>query len=302
MKCKNFFKTFFFLTLISMPLLTNCGVFSTSNDESPTTIASSPTPSFTALPSTKTSIPTLTSDQRLAQVKEWLATNAGCKLPCWWGIEPGKVTWDEVNEFLNGIGATSEAFKEGGMIFHETKGLNFNQERVINLVYFVEGDGLITSIIIDASGYNDSPEFKNIWASFSPENIILNYGIPSRVWVYSIGSVNEGSPGPTMPYSVLLFYDHYGILIRYSGQVKYEGIYKMCPAFSEQGNLSDYIYIYLQSPNTNIPLENLPTVNYSTNNTISIEEAAGISPNEFYELFTKPNIEPCFETPRDIWK
>lgn len=104
-----------------------------------------------------------------------------------------------------------------------------------------------------------------------------------------------------MPYWIWFFYDHLGILVSYNGQVRYENIYKMCPVFNEQGNLSDDIDIYLQSPEANIPLEDLPTVKYNAKDAIPLGEAAGISLDEFYELFTTPGIAPCFETPRSIW-
>jgi hypothetical protein len=307
MKLKSITKTAFIPIMFFTLLLSGCGDSPSAIVTEESTATQKPTKTFTLTPTarltaTETPMPTLTSDERLLQVKEWLATNAGCRLPCWWGIEPGIVTWSEVNEFLNRIGAKSGVYEESGIVIHETAGFDFDREHVFNRVSFAETDALITAIIINGSGFNDLPNFKNAWASFSPEKIILEYGVPSRVWVTSRSSVHEGSPGPTMPYSVWIFYDHLGILVKYSGQVKYESIYKMCPVFSEQGNLSDDIDVYLQSPDSGSPLENLPTVKYDTNNAISLEEAAGIGPNEFYESFTKPNVEPCFETPRSIWK
>lgn len=260
----------------------------------------SPTPTTRAT-AMEVPVPTLTSDERALQVKEWLSTNAGCKLPCWWGIEPGRVTWNNVREFLNRIGARSSSYEESGMLIHETSGFDLDREHVFNSVSFVENSTQITAIIINASGLKGSQNFKRVWASFSPEKIIPAYGIPSRVWVKSRSTVHEGSPGPTMPYSVWIFYDQLGILFRYSGNVKYQSTYKMCPAFGEQGNLSDYLDIYLQSPDTDISLEQIPTVKYNAEGRISLEEASGISINEFYELFTISEVEPCFATPRSVW-
>ena len=306
MKLKNISKLLVIPILFFALLLSGCGGSFSAIVTEELTATQKPTMTITLTSTlrptvTETPMPTLTSDERLLQVKEWLATNAGCRLPCWWGIEPGKVTWNEVSEFLNRIGAKSSVYEESGMVLHYTGGFDLNQEHVFNSVAFQEKDTIITALVIDASGFNDSPNFKNAWASLSPEKIIVDYGVPTRVWVKSGSSVHEGSPGPTMPYSVWVFYDHLGILVRYSGQVKYESIYKMCPVYSEQGNLSDDIDIYLQSPNTNIPLEHLPTVKYNANDAISLEEAAGITLNEFYDLFTKPGAEPCFESPRSIW-
>lgn len=287
-------------------LISGCGVSPSAAVTEETTATPQPTATSTLTPTaspaaTETPMPTLTSDERLLQVREWLVTNAGCKLPCWWGIEPGKVSWNEVSEFLSRIGAKSGVYEESGIIIHETAGFDFDQEHVFNRVSFAETDALITAVIINGSGFNDSPNFKNAWASFSPEMIIAEYGVPTRVWVWSRSSVHEGSPGPTMPYSIWFFYDHLGILVRYSGQVKYESIYTMCPAFSKLGNLSDDMDIFLQAPEANTPLEDLPTVKYNAKDAIPLAEAADINPSEFYDLFTKPGVEPCFETPRSIW-
>lgn len=306
MKFRSIAQTTFVSILLFALLISGCGISPSAIATEETTATPGRTVTNALTPTlgptaTETPIPTLTSDKRLLQVKEWLVTNAGCRLPCWWGIEPGKVTWSEADELLDRIGAKSGVYEESGIIIHETAGFDFDQEHVFNRVSFVETDALISAIIIKGSGFNDSPNFKNAWASFSPEKIVAEYGVPTRVWVWSRSSVHEGSPGLTMPYSIWLFYDHLGILVRYSGQVKYEPIYKMCPVFNEQGNLSDDIDIYLQAPEANTPLEDLPTVKNNTNHAISLEDAAEISPDEFYELLTTPGIEPCFETPRSIW-
>lgn len=306
MKIIGIAQTIIILVLLFALLISGCGVSPSATAAEETTATPSPTAAntltSTASPTaTETPIPTLTADERLLKVKEWLVTNAGCRLPCWWGIEPGKVTWNEVDEFLNRIGAKSAVYEESGVVIHETAGYNFDQEHVFNRVSFAETDAHISAIIIKGSGFNDSPNFKNAWASFSPEQIIAEYGVPTRVWVWSRSSVHEGSPGPTMPYSIWFFYDHLGILVRYSGQVKYENIYKMCPVFGERGNLSDDIDIFLQAPEANIPLEDLPTVRYNAKDAIPLEDAADMGPSGFYELFTTPGVEPCLETPRSIW-
>jgi len=301
MNRKILFKSLIYLLLAFTPLVSNCSSVSTVTEISPTATAPRLSPSLTSLPATRTSMPTLTSDQRYLQIKEWLITNAGCKLPCWWGIEPGQSTWDEVSEFLSSIGTTAEEYKLDGTVVHEAKNMHFAEDRISNLISFRETQGVVTAITIDSSGYNNSTTFKSIWMTFSPENIILKYGVPSRVWIYSISAGHEGEQGPTMPYSIWLFYDHLGVLFRYDGQVENKAIYKMCPVFGNQGNLSDYINIYLQSSIANTPIEALSDVEAYGRKPLLLEEATGISPNKFYELFTTPNVEPCFETPRDIW-
>src|SRR5688572_13990138 len=44
--------------------------------------------------------PTMTTDEAKRLVRDLLENNAGCKLPCWWGITPGKTTWSEARQIL----------------------------------------------------------------------------------------------------------------------------------------------------------------------------------------------------------
>jgi hypothetical protein len=209
---------------------------------------------------TETSMPTMTSDERAIQVKDLLISNSGCDLPCWWGIVPGVTKIKELESFLYGLGAKYSLYEESGANLYYTGGFDLDREGVFNNIAFQEIDGVVFAIIIDASGLNNSPNFKLVWKSFSPETILQRYGAPTRIWVSSISSVHEGTPGNTMPYSIWLFYDNLDVLIRYGGLVVYENTYKMCPVFNHQGNLSDDIDIYLQSHDEENPLENLPIV------------------------------------------
>ena len=48
--------------------------------------------------------PTISSTNVEGQklVQELLENNGGCKLPCWWGFTPGKTTWVEARQILEG--------------------------------------------------------------------------------------------------------------------------------------------------------------------------------------------------------
>lgn len=74
---------------------------------SPTTIPT-PTvsPTFTptishTLPPSLTPLPTISFDNALWKFEVLLATNGGCRLPCFWGMTPGRTTVAEMNQFTN---------------------------------------------------------------------------------------------------------------------------------------------------------------------------------------------------------
>lgn len=57
------------------------------------------TPTLTPTP-TWTPLPTIPPDERLDAMLDLLYTNAGCRLPCWWGIIPGETSWTSARRFL----------------------------------------------------------------------------------------------------------------------------------------------------------------------------------------------------------
>lgn len=264
-----------------------------------------PTQSPTAiriLTLTPTPAPTLSAEAREAYVEELLRTNAGCELPCWWGIVPGETTWTDTERFLMqmGIRTVSNA-GSSGTIFHEAGGFDFRRQGVYNGINFWEREGIVESLQIRTQS-NLPENLKALWARLSPEQVIAAYGQPSRVWVQTFASSSELPYGDTMAYDLWLFYDALGFVIRYGGRARYEPIYRLCPTFGEGGNLGLSIEMYLQSPADQRPLEELVGERMGIPESIhSIEEAAGLSVEDFYALFTQGEGPICFETPRDIW-
>lgn len=259
-------------------------------------------PTATRIPTpTLTPAPTLSAEVREAYVEELLMTNAGCKLPCWWGIVPGETTWVDAERFLAHIGVRiiSNADSSGN-VFHETGGFDF-KPGISTSIDFWEHKGVVESIQIQTDSC--LPEnFKAVWTSYSPEQVISTYGQSSRVWVQTFAAPNELPYGDTMAYDLWLFYDELGFVIRYEGQARYEPVYRLCPTFEEGGNLGLGLEMYLQSPANPRPLEELVGERMGIPESIhSIEEAAGLSVEDFCALFTRGEGPICLETPRDIW-
>ena len=58
-----------------------------------------PTTTFTPTP-IPTDLPTLSPEEAQATVLRLLSQSDACKLPCWWGVIPGKMKWEEVYPFF----------------------------------------------------------------------------------------------------------------------------------------------------------------------------------------------------------
>jgi hypothetical protein len=255
-----------------------------------------PVPEPTTLPST------LSYDERRPLIVELLDTNAGCRLPCWWGIDPARTSWSEAEQFILNMGASTSIFSEDdGLVYYSTGGFNFDDLQIYHEIAFFERLGAVDSIFVSASGFGDVEAFQTMWHEFGPEHIVSAYGEPSRVWIQSVASAHEGSLGDTVPYDVWLFYDDLGFLLRYDGVAKNQSTYELCPTFGVGGNLSAGLEIYMQSAKNPTPLEHLVGDRMGDSSTIlSLSGATNLSIHEFSDLLQN-EVVPCFETQQDLW-
>jgi hypothetical protein len=244
--------------------------------------------------------PTLTASEREFEVRELLRTNAGCELPCWWGIEPGKSTWEEVQSYLQSVGARySAATESGDEIIYGAGGFDLMDLMVLNRIGFQVKDSLIDVIRIDAYGEHNLVEFQDIWTRFSPESILTNFGPPSRIMIESDFS------GPRMTdragYGLWFWYDNEGFVVQYSDLVDLRPPVLVCPTFRDNSEIY-HLSIYMQSADNPRKLESITYFNEYRENFISLEEALGISVEEFSSRMLGSDVDRCFETVGDLWK
>jgi len=242
----------------------------------------------------------MTTQERKQFTKELLQTNAGCELPCWWGIVPGKTRWYVTREFLQALGARIGSDQdESGAIFHGTGGFDLMEDHIYNRFGFKEREGIIESVHISSEGYANRRGFQLLWARYSPKNVITEYGPPSRVWIKSTSNYwgNTGYNG----YLLWLFYDQLGFVIKYSGGVKYQPIYHFCPSMENKKDIGGIEFL-LQSPSSLLPLDRLDDQDVPFRKYIrTIEEAAGLSIEQFYQLFTQGEKSGCFDVQADVF-
>lgn len=108
---------------------------------------------------------------------------------------------------------------------------------------------------------------------------------------------NTGRTG----YSLWIFYDQHGFVIRYDGGVRQDPVYHICPTLNNDLEGIRQISFLLQSPESQLPLERIDQVSITDKYIRALEDATGLSLDEFYQLFTQEDQPACFDTPRDIW-
>lgn len=230
---------------------------------SPPSAAPAPTtrPAPTSLPVAPTLGPAPTlSPESEGRVLELLKTNAGCDLPCWWGIVPGQTSWAETRKLVDGLGARTRASStSNNLVVHTTGGFDLAKLQIYNRFVFVERsdtDGVETIKIRSFTTGNLSG-FQDLWASYSPKEIMSKYGQPQRVWLQSGSHFAEPPTSPIQGYELMLFYDDLGFLIHFAGLVNYEPVYRFCPEFGSNGDLLGEIHLVLRNPSSQTPLEEL---------------------------------------------
>ncbi len=287
-------------------LLIGCNTTPSEFTASPATMASPVVQQSPMLP-LATLMPTLSVEQRESQILELLQTNGGCELPCWWGIIPGTSTWPQTQAFLEGLGVKTSINRTlGNAIDYGTSGLSVASRNISLGVGFTAQDGIIEEIWINSSSINhNSPSgWLEAWADYSPKQIISRYGAPDRAWLMTSSQVHEPPESSQMPYELWFFYDDLKFLIRYVGVVDYAPVYRFCPAYGQNRQLTPELRIFLADPANLTPLETLSNALSTpgmTDYIQPIEKATGLTMKQVSSLFTQNSKEACFDAPRDTW-
>ena len=274
----------------------------TPTDVSTVTTSPSPTATYTAIPSatpsptstrvplptptpSPTHYPTLESEAKLEFIVKMLRNNGGCKLPCWWGITPGKTKWHELTAYFTaqGIGLTEEGQLELGYA-------NKQKHHVETLdVGFRQQDDLVHSIEITAEYYYllSQEGFAPAWQGYTLSQMLSNHGTPSRIHLdLGLGNVDR--------YNLWLIYGNLGMAIRYSGEIIRDNSgWLVCPVFST----ADGIEIRLQSPNIDRPLVEFEHRELSSGFQGELTELTGMSLQQFHATFSQFPPQDCLLVP-----
>ena len=274
---------------------------STPASELPTdTPVLKPTPTASALRATPA--PTLTDDEEQTLVLDLLKKNGECQLPCWWGFTPGKTSWQIAESFFVSAGKKIGKYRDSQttiytIYFHiPLHGSQINQD------YYTVNDDTIDVITISAvpptrNGelvYGDA-QFARDWRSYTLPQLLTDYGQPQQIFLRTFSDTPTG----WLPFNLLLFYPEQGILVSYYGPAeKDKGTLRACL------NQTD-VRLWLWSPEHTMSLERLANMGSSPIGNMAgfrrLEEATGMSVEQFYQSFVQPNNKRCLETPADMW-
>lgn len=239
---------------------------------------------------TYTPFPVLSSDERERQILELIASNGGCELPCWWGIMPGKTTFEEARNFLR-------QFNPAPFLQEEAPNKQFVNYLIpvsahISPAYGIDINLDIVDDVVKIISVGSIESVTN----FNIQNLLSNYGRPSEVWIHTYRSYLGGIP----PVDVLMFYPTQGILARYSTELSNinEGKDSATICLDRGPTLT------LWSPEEQIDFDQAQVyarLDYKEYGKplLPLNQATTISLDEFYDYRTKEQI--CINTALSLW-
>lgn len=294
------------------PMISASRVLATETITPISTLSVTDTPTNTA-----TALPTLSVGAAVNRLLELLANNGGCRLPCLWGITPGKSTSQEVQSILSPLsvirndysvaakfkpdsGFVDLNYSEGDLMLNvETSYLADNQ--IIKGLRFHTTEyqfGKAPNGEVVAFSFFDSETFGKRVDYYSLSHVLSEQGIPDAVMIATSDSPPISVPSIGFFYIVLL-YPEQGIWVKYTTQMNMVGAnVHGCPQNAHvemelfpAGN-TDSFFTSLK--------QNQDWVAQQKNWFQPLEKATSMTLEQFYETFRQPT-DKCIETPAKLW-
>jgi hypothetical protein len=254
--------------------------------ETPKPSATEPSPTYTPLP-----VPELSAQEIKKFIVQLIKGNAGCTLPCWWGITPGKTSWYDAYNFLKPMSTKFHSLsydnQPGEWIneFYFDVPEYIDQHREVFQTYITHSS-TIDMIITDTASVQ----------SYNLKDLLIAFGVPSQVWLYTISEPREGY----LPFELLVLFEEQGIMAKYDGFAGYQnGSVRICPGLVNPE-------LSLWPPDSDITFDLIIKMfwvdQFWFNNYFRpIDKAAGMSVEQFHNEFTGPDAQDCFTTPSEVW-
>lgn len=225
-----------------------------------------------------TPLPTLTGEALDLAVAELLANPMNCDVPCWWGAIPGITTINEIKYSLAPYNFGIYEYEEYGEVIHLR----------LDIEYVGEKDNHEFWVV-----YNFSNSVLSGVTAYSPtlSEFLTRHGSPDEIWLETMSVERE-----TLPVRLNMVYLQEGIAVGYvvDGDI-YDGMAVGCFAGEEMGQLR------LISPNA-VSYEDFSPVFEEGRRYLLLEEATGLTIEDFMQRFSDPTQPQCIETPAELWE
>jgi hypothetical protein len=244
-----------------------------------------------------------------------LANNGNCRLPCLWGITPGKSNYKEARGILMPLsslaetvvfdwlypgGGISPQYIEGDFRLNSSVSYLYNDDGIVSAVYF---ESLEEELSKDEYGNQlttpiyGSPEFIQRVEYYSLSHLLSEQGIPTSVMISR--ELTYENNRRSFLINIAVLYPNQGIWAQYTTWMAENEVgssMRSCP-------INARIEMYLtptENPDSYYAL--LDKTDWGTTKVgyRPLEEVTSMSVDEFYETFRNPT-DQCIEMPTNLW-
>ena len=245
----------------------------------PPTITLTLTPTFTLTP---TSEPTLDRTHVSLLVEDLLVTNGNCLHPCFWGLVPGKTTYDEVRRFFQHLGRKDDYTEKNarGEIVHYDTSFRVKDAIPVSIVLELKSE-VVENISIFIGGFYEPGVSREDWSAYSLKSMLQVYGVPTKVG-FSVSQPTE-PPFNTglVGYSYIVFFEEPNVTYFFQGgQIRAGKSYRVCPMSPKEYASFSWLFIGKN-----------PYGDFS--GWVDLSEATTLTPEDFYKLFTQGDDGTC---------
>lgn len=278
-------------TAILMPSSTSTAAFVPVPTKTSTPI---PTVTSTLAP-TWTPLPTLLPETGSKILFGWLEGTNGCRFPCWAGVTPGETTWQEAKQLIEPISgfAKLNIYSNPTCAFDNCNGMELIPPSPINAQIYIGSQSLENKIHLIQMEIGDIYLVK----ALELRTVLNVYGKPAILKFYA----DPDQPGEYKDLQLTMVYPEHQFIIKYANNARLVG--KNLVSCDSDSVINLLILDNKKQLMSESAIENsVETKNFPVTRVWlkSAEESIGMTTDEFYETFKKPDA-PCITTPVEIW-
>ena len=222
-------------------------------------------------------------------VRDLLENNGGCKLPCWWGIVPGKTDWSSAKQCLSQFTTVGEGQKHW---FSEYSGImqytmwSAYQYRLGSLTggggIMVKNGGIQRLLITTGT------------SAYRLSQLLKEYGKPTEIYIRTF---RDTPTGDLLPFHLVLDYPEFGTTAFYETTAL-----RLGNGFLRGCIVDEEPILYLRPVSEILTYQEVVEMVFGKDPTLpkTIQEANDIDIVGFFDtVLAKGQI--CLDTPMELW-
>lgn len=215
-------------------------------------------------------------------IDDLIKTNGDCRLPCFWGIEPGVTKWAEAISLFNQLGIRGVTGTSPRDINYFTA--NVEASNVTILLNLYQKDDVVGAILLTITNKSSLIGLHTDIEQYSIHKTFQDLGMPTDI-LLKFDFAPEG-PSDISSYGFWVIYDNYGLQEDYIGSFRPLDDSKICP---EQ--TVEQVVLYLYSPT----LDFLPWGPDISGDAEKLENLSSTSVIDFFQSSVQSNALGCIE-------